>query len=92
MYEETMTNLLILYRDGGRIHAPLHQITISQSQEGYLMTLFSFGSDTTEVPKELVDEEHPVQFKPCDSMELYFNSLLQKRVKNMNVLSGLFSV
>lgn len=36
----------------------------------YSFALFSTTKDTIETPKELVDDEHPLQFKPFDYMGL----------------------
>lgn len=36
----------------------------------YSLAQFSFGNGIVEVPKELVDEEHPLQYKPFDHIGL----------------------
>ncbi|CAO2813374.1 unnamed protein product [Amaranthus hypochondriacus] len=49
-----------------RIHAPLHRVIIKGEKPRYSFALFSTTKDTIETPKELVDDDHPLQFKPFD--------------------------
>lgn len=53
-----------------RIHAPLHRVIMKGDKPRYSFALFSTTKDTIETPKELVDDEHPLQFKPFDYMGL----------------------
>ncbi|XP_027168371.1 probable 2-oxoglutarate-dependent dioxygenase AOP1 [Coffea eugenioides] len=52
----------------GRIEPPLHRVTImSGSEERYSLSLFAFMRDVmVQVPEKLVDDEHPLQYKPFD--------------------------
>ncbi|MCD9645552.1 hypothetical protein HAX54_034550 [Datura stramonium] len=53
----------------GRLHSPLHRVTIRGGDSDRLsIQLFSDPKSdcTIEAPKELVDEEHPLLFKPYD--------------------------
>lgn len=55
----------------GRIESPQHRVTMSGKKERYSLGLFAFVRDLKiEVPEELVDEEHPLQFKPFDHYKL----------------------
>ncbi|XP_059638667.1 deoxypodophyllotoxin synthase-like [Cornus florida] len=53
----------------GRIYAPLHRVVINGKVERYSIALFSFVSEMVQPPEELVDDEHPLQFKPFDFFE-----------------------
>ncbi|KAL3721059.1 hypothetical protein ACJRO7_005820 [Eucalyptus globulus] len=55
----------------GSLHSPCHQVMISGNEVRYLAVLFSIpkGGYIIKAPNELVDEEHPLLFKPFDHME-----------------------
>ncbi|XP_014515232.1 probable 2-oxoglutarate-dependent dioxygenase AOP1 [Vigna radiata var. radiata] len=46
-----------------------HRVIISGEKERYSMGLFSLGGKVVETQEELVDEEHPRQYKPFDHYE-----------------------
>lgn len=51
----------------GRIESPQHRVIISGKEERYSLGLFAFIRDfIVHVPEKLVDDEHPLQFKPFD--------------------------
>ncbi|XP_057772950.1 probable 2-oxoglutarate-dependent dioxygenase AOP1 [Salvia miltiorrhiza] len=51
----------------GRIEPSKHRVIIDGSEERYSLGLFTFIRDVKiQVPEELVDEDHPLQFKPFD--------------------------
>ncbi|KAL2458719.1 2-oxoglutarate (2OG) and Fe(II)-dependent oxygenase superfamily protein [Forsythia ovata] len=51
----------------GRIEPAYHRVIMKGSEERYSLGLFSFIRDfIIEVAEELVDDEHPMQFKPFD--------------------------
>ncbi|KAK9269103.1 hypothetical protein L1049_000872 [Liquidambar formosana] len=54
----------------GRLHCPRHRAVISGNESRYSMGLFSFSKMLTQAPEELVDEQHPLLFKPFDCMGL----------------------
>lgn len=43
---------------------------MSGSEVRYSVVLFSRREGMTEVPEELIDDEHPLQFKPFDTVGL----------------------
>ncbi|KAL2926298.1 putative 2-oxoglutarate-dependent dioxygenase AOP1.2 [Bienertia sinuspersici] len=53
-----------------RIHAPLHRVIMKGDKARYSFAMFSTTKDTIQTPIELVDEDHPLQFKPFDYMGL----------------------
>lgn len=53
----------------GRVQACEHRAMMKAEKTRYSMGLFSFGGKTIEVPEELVDEKHPLLYKPFDHYE-----------------------
>ncbi|XP_002517546.2 probable 2-oxoglutarate-dependent dioxygenase AOP1 [Ricinus communis] len=60
----------LLAWSNGRIHAAFHRVVMRGSKARYSVGLFSYLKGITEVPEELIDEEHPLQFKPFDNFGL----------------------
>ncbi|XP_050386331.1 probable 2-oxoglutarate-dependent dioxygenase AOP1 [Argentina anserina] len=55
-----------------RIRACRHRVTLSHIKEDgvrYSLGLFSLKQGITHIPKELVDDEHPLRYKPFDQIE-----------------------
>jgi isopenicillin N synthase-like dioxygenase len=51
----------------GRIEPPDHRVIMSGTEERYSLGFFTFIRDLIiQIPKELVDDEHPLKFKPFD--------------------------
>lgn len=51
----------------GRIEPSVHRVMIEGSEERYSLGVFTFIRGVEiHVAEELVDEEHPLQFKPFD--------------------------
>ncbi|PWA86689.1 oxoglutarate/iron-dependent dioxygenase [Artemisia annua] len=54
----------------GRIQAPYHKVMMQGNKDRYSLVLSSFIRDLKiEVPQELIDEDHPLQFKAFDHYE-----------------------
>lgn len=55
----------------GRLHSPFHRVMMSGNEARYSAGLFSIpkGGSIIKAPEELVDEEHPLLFKPFDHVE-----------------------
>ncbi|CAJ1951213.1 unnamed protein product [Sphenostylis stenocarpa] len=55
----------------GRFHSPFHRVMMSGNEARYSAGLFSVpkGGKIIKAPEELVDEEHPLLFKPYDHVE-----------------------
>ncbi|KAK9066263.1 hypothetical protein SSX86_013592 [Deinandra increscens subsp. villosa] len=47
-----------------RLHSPFHRVTMNGNESRYSIAQFSFLDGIIETPKEFVDEEHPLRFKP----------------------------
>ncbi|KAH1148088.1 hypothetical protein GLYMA_15G205100v4 [Glycine max] len=54
-----------------RLHSPFHRVMMSGNEARYSAGLFSIpkGGNIIKAPEELVDEEHPLLFKPFDHVE-----------------------
>lgn len=64
------------------MHSALHRVVMDRSGSGnksprYSLGLFSFHTDRINIPEELVDEQHPLQFRSFDHYGLlrYFSTL-----------------
>lgn len=55
----------------GTLHSPFHRVMMSGNEARYSTGLFSIpkGGYIIKAPEELVDEEHPLLFKPFDHVE-----------------------
>ncbi|KAI6681777.1 hypothetical protein NL676_035658 [Syzygium grande] len=54
----------------GRLHSPCHRVMMSGHDPRYSIGLFSADRGTVQCPEELVDEQHPLLFKPFDATGL----------------------
>ncbi|KAI3894075.1 hypothetical protein MKX03_013272 [Papaver bracteatum] len=52
----------------GRLRCPIHRVVTEANDTRYSIGLFGFSQKSVEVPPELVDEEHPLKFKPSISI------------------------
>ncbi|GMQ08785.1 hypothetical protein CsSME_00052367 [Camellia sinensis var. sinensis] len=51
----------------GRIEPPFHRVIMQGNEERYSLGFFTFIRDLiVQTPKELVDDKHPLQYKPFD--------------------------
>ena len=39
-------------------------------KERYCLAFFSFSGETIKAPEELIDEDHPLMFKPFENIDL----------------------
>ncbi|KAL0010556.1 hypothetical protein SO802_005664 [Lithocarpus litseifolius] len=67
----------------GRLHSPIHRVMMTGNVARYSIGLFSIpkAGYIIEAPKELVDEEHPLLFKPFDHVQFlgyYYTEAGQK--------------
>ncbi|KAJ4838234.1 hypothetical protein Tsubulata_050906 [Turnera subulata] len=53
-----------------RIISPTHRVIMNGKIDRYSMALFAFNTGILSVPEELVDEEHPLMYKPFDNIGL----------------------
>ncbi|KAK9997557.1 hypothetical protein SO802_022243 [Lithocarpus litseifolius] len=72
-FDPSPSSFIFLAGDGlqvwsnDRITACIHRVMLTENLETrYSLGLFSFNNKTICVPEELVDEEHPLQYKPLN--------------------------
>ncbi|XP_031282289.1 probable 2-oxoglutarate-dependent dioxygenase AOP1 [Pistacia vera] len=53
----------------GRIHACWHRVMMSGNKTRFSLGLFMFHKGVLQVPDELIDEEHPLRYKPFNHLE-----------------------
>ncbi|PON66362.1 Oxoglutarate/iron-dependent dioxygenase [Parasponia andersonii] len=60
----------------GRIYSAPHRVVMSGTKPRYSLGLFSYHDGTIEIPHELIDEQHPLQFRSFDHYGLlnYFST------------------
>ncbi|PIA48407.1 hypothetical protein AQUCO_01400780v1 [Aquilegia coerulea] len=51
-----------------RLHSPHHRVMMNVEKTRYAIAFFSFCKGIVQTPEELVDEEHPLLFKPFSHM------------------------
>lgn len=55
----------------GRIHSAAHRVVMKKGKgERYSVGLFAYHNGIIEIPRELVDEQHPLKFKSFDNFGL----------------------
>ena len=77
---EIVCKLVLQAWSNGRLHAARHRVVISGDTDRYSCGLFSTPKEEAviEVPDELVDKEHPLQYRPFNFSDYlsYFVSKL----------------
>ncbi|CAJ2656212.1 unnamed protein product [Trifolium pratense] len=76
-YKPTQGSFVVMIGDtlhawsNGRLHSPFHRVMMSGNEARYSTGLFSIpkGGYIIKAPEELVDEEHPLLFKPYDHVD-----------------------
>ncbi|KVI04062.1 probable 2-oxoglutarate-dependent dioxygenase AOP1 [Cynara cardunculus var. scolymus] len=50
----------------GRVKSPRHRVIMNGQEDRYSIVLFSYKKGIIQTPEEIVDQEHPLRFKPFD--------------------------
>ncbi|KAE8659537.1 structural maintenance of chromosomes protein 2-1-like [Hibiscus syriacus] len=72
----------------GRVHSATHRVVTEGKKARYCVALFSFSGETIEAPVELIDEAHPLMFKPFENMDLLRLYSLDDLEKYSQVFNG----
>ncbi|KAL0342053.1 UNVERIFIED_CONTAM: putative 2-oxoglutarate-dependent dioxygenase AOP1.2 [Sesamum calycinum] len=77
-----------------RVLSPNHKVTLDKNgkETRYAMSQFSFLSKMVEVPEELVDDEHPLQFKPFAHVDLLNFYATERGLRSQNILKDFCGV
>ncbi|KAL6221439.1 hypothetical protein ACLB2K_009190 [Fragaria x ananassa] len=60
-----------------RIQPCLHRVTMSENAVRYSVLLSTFHNGIVTVPEELIDDEHPLKYKPLNHLEYLASQLAQ---------------
>ncbi|KAK8641847.1 hypothetical protein V6N13_011219 [Hibiscus sabdariffa] len=72
----------------GRVHSATHRVVTEGNKTRYCVALFSFSGERIEAPVELIDEAHPLMFKPFENMDLLRLYSLDDLQKYSEVFNG----
>ncbi|KAL5574618.1 hypothetical protein UlMin_016317 [Ulmus minor] len=77
----------------GRLHSPYHRVMMKGNEARYSLGLFSIpkAGYIIKAPEELVDEEHPLLFKPFDHVEFlgfYYSEAGQRAESALKTYCG----
>ncbi|PWA40908.1 oxoglutarate/iron-dependent dioxygenase [Artemisia annua] len=66
-----------------RLYSPFHRVTMNGKESRYSIAQFSFLEGIIETPKEFVDEEHPLLYKPFDHLKYldFYNKEENRRLE-----------
>ncbi|XP_024977594.1 probable inactive 2-oxoglutarate-dependent dioxygenase AOP2 [Cynara cardunculus var. scolymus] len=64
-----MASDIFMAWSNGRLRSTRHRVMMNGQEDRYSIALFTFKKGITEIPEELVDEEHPLRFKPFNHLE-----------------------
>ncbi|CAJ2656218.1 probable 2-oxoglutarate-dependent dioxygenase AOP1 [Trifolium pratense] len=98
-YKPTQGSFVVMIGDtlhawsNGRLHSPFHRVMMSGNEARYSTGLFSIpkGGYIIKAPEELVDEEHPLLFKPYDHVDFlkyYYSEKGQRDQFAMHTFCG----
>ncbi|XP_062086869.1 probable 2-oxoglutarate-dependent dioxygenase AOP1 [Humulus lupulus] len=78
----------------GRLHSPNHRVMMTGNEARYSTGLFSIpkAGYMVKAPEELVDEDHPLLFKPFDHVQFlyyYQSQIAQKAPSDLRCYCGL---
>ncbi|KAM1167266.1 hypothetical protein ACFX13_029925 [Malus domestica] len=67
-----------------RVYASEHQVIMKEEKTRYSVALFSYKNGIVQVPEELVDDKHPLRYKPFDQFDYlrFFQTEEAKKIKH----------
>ncbi|KAB1214323.1 putative 2-oxoglutarate-dependent dioxygenase AOP1.2 [Morella rubra] len=93
VYDPSPTSFIFLAADAlqawsnDRIQACIHRVMLSEEQTvRYSLGLFAFNDGIIQVPEELVDDEHPLLYKPFNILDYVKAQVLQLQLQFLQVL------
>ncbi|PIA65341.1 hypothetical protein AQUCO_00100665v1 [Aquilegia coerulea] len=75
-----------------RLHCPLHHVMMIGDDVRYSTALFSHSKGMVQTPEEMVDEEHPLLYKPFDHCAYHAFALTKEAQKFDSQIKGFCGV
>ncbi|KAJ6711750.1 2-OXOGLUTARATE (2OG) AND FE(II)-DEPENDENT OXYGENASE SUPERFAMILY PROTEIN [Salix purpurea] len=71
-----------------RIKSSYHRVVVNSAEDRYALGLFTFLDGVVQVPEELVDDEHPLQYKPFEHQKLldFYQSYDDPNKRDCNIM------
>ncbi|KAJ0006680.1 hypothetical protein Pint_30626 [Pistacia integerrima] len=75
-FDPTPSSFIVMAGDAllawsnGRIHSAVHRVVMNGKKPRYSVGLFTYNEGIINIPEELADDQHPLQFKPFDHFGL----------------------
>ncbi|KAL5578668.1 hypothetical protein UlMin_011110 [Ulmus minor] len=94
-FDPSAASFIFLAGDGfqawsnNRIRACMHRVTMNGEKARYSIVFFTFCNGTITSPKELVDEQHPLCYKPLNHYEYLAEQMRQKHRVSLVDFCGL---
>ncbi|KAB1214331.1 putative 2-oxoglutarate-dependent dioxygenase AOP1 [Morella rubra] len=91
-FDPSPTSFILLAADAfqvwsnDRIRSCKHRVMLIEDESRYTIGLFAFQDGTIHLPEELVDEEHPLKYKPFNGLE-FLNAQFRKAGQNGQEMS-----
>ncbi|KAH7565127.1 hypothetical protein JRO89_XS09G0140400 [Xanthoceras sorbifolium] len=89
LYQDHVNGLEVQMKDdkwtawsNNRIRPCVHRVFMNVNDERYTLALFAFQKEEISVPDELVDDEHPLKYKPFNHLDYLMTHLKQIYASN----------
>ncbi|KAJ6947255.1 2-oxoglutarate-dependent dioxygenase AOP3-like [Populus alba x Populus x berolinensis] len=71
-----------------RIKSSYHRVVVSSEEDRYALGLFTFLDGVVQTAEELVDDEHPLQYKPFEHLKLldFYESSNDPDKRDINIM------
>ncbi|XP_057969343.1 probable 2-oxoglutarate-dependent dioxygenase AOP1 [Malania oleifera] len=100
-FQPSPSSFLVLAGDAfmawsnGRIRSGVHRVIVEAEKPRYSVGVFALGLGMVETPEELVDDEHPLMFKPFNHvglLEFYYSEEGRKIGRSLEVINAYCAV
>ncbi|KAJ9550360.1 hypothetical protein OSB04_014405 [Centaurea solstitialis] len=75
----------------GRVKSPRHRVIMHEKEDRYSTVLFTYKKGITQIPEELIDQEHPSRFKPFNHfkfLEFYSKNAIYMDERAIQLFCG----
>ncbi|CAN6696167.1 unnamed protein product [Malus baccata var. baccata] len=84
------SSFMVLASDILMVCACEHQVILKEKKTRYAVSLFSYKNDVVQVPEELVDNKHPLRYKPFDHFDFLRFYLTEDGQKAKHAIKALW--